>query len=836
MLTLPAVTLGPGLVWSAETGSGAEAEGFVLEEIMVTARKRAESLADAPLAVSVVTGADIASQGVTGLEQLSAKVPSLQVGRGAQASSIYIRGIGSGINKGFEQSVGMYVDGIYQSRSLQFTQSVFDLSRVEVLRGPQGVLFGKNAVAGAIKIETASPQHGDGFDATLSALYEPEFNTQRYTAALSGDLSDTFAVRLAYTDASSDGYVRNLERNTDERQDEDRAARLTMSWRPTDNLSITGKVSYSEMEAYGAEVVVADINYSVIPGYLALGKTTSVLGSLILANGLEPNFGLSHGWESYTGNLSWSPQDVETSESTSASLNVDWQLGSFTLTSLTGFMDFETDNDHDVDFTSVNTAHTIEGEKLEQFSQELRLASDWDGPVNMVVGAYYEKQRLKIQNENQLDGTMGGLISPLIGGAPTLFHASVLAASNPAVAALINAGLLTPTTQLNSADRRYSMRQTAETKAIFGEIEYEFADRWAVELGVRYSEDEKDVVKDNYIGTGQPGQFVALIAPEDTAGSANLNQLLARAYAAGGPEAVLAQVIWGGLATYPHLQDLNRSEEHLDGAVKLRYEYSDDGMAYLSFSQGYKSGGFNATPDSARPDGTPGTGTEFEDEAVDAWELGIKQTLLGGRARLSAAVYRSELENLQVTAFNGVNFVVGNAAELIVQGVEVDAQWRLTNELEIGTSVNYLDHEYASFPGAPCTIAEGSVVAVCTKDLTGKRGAYAPEWTGTFYIDFVKSIAANWDLFAHVDVNYKDDMYLGNDLDEALHQDAYTKIDSRIGVMSADGAWNFTVFGRNLTDKRTFTSGLDAPLTGGIKAAWVEEPRVIGVQGTYRVR
>ncbi|HEY6645407.1 TonB-dependent receptor [Povalibacter sp.] len=827
MLTLPAVSFTPGVAWSAD-------DGLILEEVMVTARKREESLVNAPLAVSVVSGSEMESQGVTGLEQLSAKVPSLQVGRGAQASSIYIRGIGSGINKGFEQSVGMYIDGIYQSRSLQFTQSIFDLARVEVLRGPQGVLFGKNAVAGAIKIETAGPQQGDGFRGTVSALWEPEYNTQRYSLALSGDLSETLAARFVYSDSSSDGYVRNKARNTDERQDEDRAARLTLAWAPTDTLSVTGKVSYSEMEAYGAEVVIADINYGVIPGYLALGKTTAVLGSLILSNGLEPNFGLSRGWESYTNNRFWRPQDVETSESTNVSLNVEWNVGDFVFTSLSGFTNFETDNDHDVDFTPVNLAHTIEGEKLEQFSQEFRLASDWDGPVNVVLGAYYEKQRLKIQNENQLDGTMGGLISPLIGGAPTLFHASVLAASNPAVTALINAGLLTPTTQLNSVDRRYTLKQTAETKAIFGEVEYEFTDRWALELGLRYSEDEKDVVKDNIIGTGQPGQFVPLLNPADTVGSASLNQLLARAYAAGGPQAVLAQVVWGGLVTYPHLQDLNSAEEHLDAAAKLRWEYSDTGMTYLSFSQGYKSGGFNATPDSARPDGTPSTGTEFKDESVDAWELGVKQSLFNGRARIGAAVYRSELENLQVTSFNGINFVVGNAAELVVQGVELESQWKATGELEFGLSLNYLDHKYASFPGAPCTIAEGALVAVCTKDLTGKRGAYAPEWTGAFYVDYVKSVGANWDLFAHVDVNYKADMYLGNDLDEALHQDAYVKVDSRIGVMSVDGTWSVSVFGRNLTDKRTFTTGLDAPLTGGIKAAWVEEPRVLGVQGTYR--
>lgn len=827
MLMLPAVSLSPQIAWSTD-------DGAILEQITVTARKRAESLQDAPLAVAVVSGSALESQGVTSFEQLSAGVPSLQVGRGAQASSVYIRGIGSGINKGFEQSVGMYIDGIYQSRSLQFTQSVFDLERVEILRGPQGVLFGKNAVAGAIKIETASPTPGDGFSGSVNALWEPEFDTQRYSLALAGDLTDTLSARLFYTDSSTDGYVRNLIRNRDERSKEERASRLTLAWQPADNLKVTGKVSYAEMEAIGAEVVIADIDYSVIPGYLALGKTTAVLGSLILSNHLVPNFGLSRGWESYVDNRSWSPEDVETSKSVNASLNAEWSVGDFSLTWLTGFTDFRTDNDHDVDFTPVNLAHTIEGEKLKQFSQEVRLASDWDGPLNFVIGAYYERQRLKIGNENQLDGTMGGLINPLIGGAPTLFHASVLAASNPAVASLINAGLLTPTTQLNSVDRRYSMRQAAETKAIFGEVRYDLTDQWAVELGLRYSKDDKDVVKDNIIGTGPPGQFVPLLNPADTAGSASLNQLMAAAYSAGGPQAVLAQVIWAGLATYPHLQRLNRDEEHLDASAKLRWEYSDTGMSYLSFSQGYKSGGFNFTPDSGRPDGTPASGTEFKDESVNAWELGVKQSLLGGQARFGVALYRSELKNLQVTSFNGINFVVGNAAALVVQGVEIDAQWRLTKALELGLSLNYLDHKYDSFPGAPCTIAEGSLVAVCSKDLSGKRGAYAPEWSGSAYVDYVEALNDGWDLFAHVNANFKDDMYLSTDLDEALHQSAYVKLDARIGLMSADGKWSFSVFGRNLTDKRTFTSGLDAPLTGGVKAAWVEEPRVIGVQGTYR--
>ena len=153
------------------------AQAQSLEEVVVTARKRTETLMDAPVAVTAVSGQAMESQGISNMEQLSGKVPGLQIGRGAQTTNIRIRGVGSGINKGFEQSAGMYIDGIYQSRSRQFTQSLVDLQQVEVLRGPQGVLFGKNTVAGAIKVETANPVVGDEFNGSIKAAFEPEQST-----------------------------------------------------------------------------------------------------------------------------------------------------------------------------------------------------------------------------------------------------------------------------------------------------------------------------------------------------------------------------------------------------------------------------------------------------------------------------------------------------------------------------------------------------------------------------------------------------------------------------------------------------------------------------------
>ena len=210
----------------------------MLEEIVVTARKREETLMDAPLSVTAVRGGDMDKQGITNMEQLSAKVPGLQIGRGAQTNSIFIRGIGSGVNKAFEQSAGMYVDGVYQSRGRQFTMSLVDVQQVEILRGPQGTLFGKNTIAGAIKVETATTLPGDELNGSVTVDHEWDYNTSRVTGVIGGSPTETLGARLAVRYQESDGYVENHTYNTDVAEREDTVARLSLAWDPTDTLRI----------------------------------------------------------------------------------------------------------------------------------------------------------------------------------------------------------------------------------------------------------------------------------------------------------------------------------------------------------------------------------------------------------------------------------------------------------------------------------------------------------------------------------------------------------------------------------------------------------------------
>lgn len=787
-------------------------QGQMLEEVVVTARKRAESLMDAPVAVSAMTGDTMESQGITNMEQLSAKVPGLQIGRAAQTSNVTIRGVGSGINKGFEQSVGMYVDGIYQPRSRQFTQSMVDIQQVEVLRGPQGILFGKNTVAGAIKLETRSAEVGEEFNGSLAVAYEPEFNTQRYTATLAGSLTDTLGARLVLRASSTDGYVENRTYNRDEQERDDILARLSLSWEASDTVLVTGKFSRIDMEADGVEQVVTTADFGLIPQYAGSGRTSAVLGSIALANGLVP-FQVSSGsneYNAWVGNPSWAPGgSTEDTESTNAVVKIEWDIGDYSLTSLTGYTNYQFTQFQDVDFNPVNLAHNLDDEELDFFSQEIRVASNWDGRINFIAGLYYEQQDFFSDTFTHLDGTLGGLAALLTG----------------------NNSLFGP---IDNVARYHSFDQETDTIALFGEVTFDISDALRLEVGVRYSEDDKNLVKRAEAGVGAPGAANILVQPEDTAGSADLAAYQAAAAAVGGVQgATSAVVLASSLGTFATNTVLDRSEDHFNGSVKLIWEYSDNGMAYLSWSDGFKSGGFNFSPTTAFPSGAPTPDAVFEDEEVASLEIGLKQTFWDGRARASAVIYRSELDDLQVTAWNGTNFVVGNAAELTVQGFEAEGLLALSDSLELGFNYSFLDHEFDSYPGAPCTVTQLAADATCLNDFSGQRGAFAPEHSAAANLNYTADFDG-WTLDARLDVNYKDEMFLDGDLDPNTLQDSYTKIDASVGFGLLDQRLHLKVYGRNLTDEATYTAALDAPLSGGVYAGWIEEPRIYGLEASYQ--
>lgn len=362
-----------------------------LDDVVVVAQKREERLQDVPVAVSVVQGKRLEELGLQTFEQLSRYVPNLTVADGASGNRITVRGISSGTNRGFEQSVGLFVDGVYAGRARQFSVPFFDVERVEVLKGPQGVLFGKNTVAGAISLLSAQPTAERHVE--LGGAYEARTGATEATAILSGPISDNLSARLAlrHSDAD-DGQVYNSLSKTKERGVEDNLGRLTLAWTPSDAFKLVGKYEYSKSETTGSIFqLVAAGNY----------------GALFAA--ADPTYETKLDRRSSIGS---GKPSTNVLRATNASVRADWSLGAATLVSQTGYSAFKASTrDEDSDFTPANVLTFNNDEDFWQFSQELRVESSFGKAVTYVAGVYYQRGDYRAQPENIFNGSVRSLPS-----------------------------------------------------------------------------------------------------------------------------------------------------------------------------------------------------------------------------------------------------------------------------------------------------------------------------------------------------------------------------------------------------------------------------------------
>jgi len=336
-----------------------QAEILALEEVVVTAQKRAESLQDVPISVSAMTGDKLSEAGISRIADLQAYVPNLSMTEAALGSNVYIRGMGSQVNQGFEQSVGTYVDGIYYGRARQLRAPFFDLERVEVLRGPQGILFGKNSIAGALNLTTAKPT--DEFEGEIAALYEPKHGEKEVSLVLSGPLSNNLKGRLALRQREMDGFVDNVARDEDQQQTDEQVIRGTLVWDVSNDLDITLKAESGTFDSDGRNLISLG---EALPGRI------SVVNEFQKREADDKEFS-DNDYENYT-------------------LTVNYSLGEHTLTAVSGYSTYEFEESVDTDFGRLSLVQTPSEEDFEQFSQELRLTSPVGETFEYIVGAFYQ--------------------------------------------------------------------------------------------------------------------------------------------------------------------------------------------------------------------------------------------------------------------------------------------------------------------------------------------------------------------------------------------------------------------------------------------------------------
>ena len=781
------------------------ADELIIEEIMVTATKQEASLQDVPVALSVMTGDKVNEQGAFSLEDIVQFIPNVDITETSGGEKMFIRGIGTFGNSGFEQSVGTFVDGVYRGRGQASRAALLDLERVEVLKGPQNTLFGKNTVSGALNITSASPT--DEFEASISGTFEPEFDGWGTTLVLSGPLSETFRARLALRVDETDGYMDNLTSGKEERQEKEFAGRLTLDWDASDYVNFLFKWETGDQDTTGRQNKVAIVTPTSDFIYRTFGN---------------PNFVASDNYDKYQdGSLPGRPPQYDDSRWDLFSLTATADIGEFTLKSITGYIDAEVENALDLDFAPIDLIGQQRRERHEQFTQELMLFSPKDRAVEFLVGVFYQDEKLR---------RAGDLEIYLTGIAP-------LFATNP-LFPFVQAGFGDIT-----LDRNYD--QDTESFSAFTQVTWHANDSLRLQLGLRYAEDEKTLDK-SAIGAAYDVSGYRAFAdlspslPHTAFYDQFLRFFKQHRFDGNGFETcstTLVPVASQTCAVAPGYDNV-RKEDHVTGDIIVQYDLTDSAMIYGKWGTGYKAGGF----DEANLVGNPAS-QEFEDEQVSGFEVGAKFDLWAGRARFNVAAFHNEFEDLQVSVFDGAaGFAVSNAGEATSKGLELDGQIQASEQLSIAFALSFLDSQYDAFPGAACHAGAAATwpgPGPCVADLSGEATQFAPDFSGNLAASYRVPVGGNLDLELGIDVMYKDSYLVNGDNDPVLEQDGFAKANARIALMGRDDRWSVAVLGKNLTDKTVVNAPDDIPL-GNVGFAgsyfyFMDPPRSYELRFFYRL-
>lgn len=771
----------PGIAIAAENAAVA-ADAVAAEpaaaaeqsDIVVTARGREQRLLDVPVAVSVVSGVELERADLRSLQDVTARLPNVRINSGTNTDVLVVRGVGSGANVGFEQAVGTFVDGVYRGRSRATRAALFDLERVEVLRGPQTTFFGHNAVAGALNIVTRKP--GTELAVNASALYEVEHGEYALEAGLTLPVTDSLSVRVAGRLSGMDGYVHNDTLNTDGPRMRDRIGRISVRFEPSDTFRSDLRVDMARLrsqDAFTGEIVGCPPAAAYGPAGMAC---TRHLGGAVTesrfdyhSQGRDTFFNYDYTEIAWTNHLSF---------------------GGTSLTSITSYSDHANDAKiqliptANIGFGGSGLLPTRNLEDYKQYSQELRLQSEAGNTIDWMAGGYYAHGELEARNR-------------------TGFHFVPFA--------LITPGLITQLRPDTPIGGRPTLSQRDNVYSVFGSLTWRATEAFRVNAAARYSKVDKKGSRTMSWGIldGKLGEdFVALPLAD---------QILINA----GRGSSMAQ--------YPIT---SRSDDRFMPSVGVEYDLSPDVMAYATYSYGFKAGGFDASAQ----------GGIYGPETVNAYEAGIKGSLGGGLGNFSLALFRSDYTDLQETTivFTGtgqnqsITAVVANAAGARVQGIELGGSLRLAEWLRFNADVGYLDAVYTNFPNASCTVLATAGNAKCVQDMSGKRRAYAPEWTGTIGANVKFMLDGDIALRIDPSLFFSSNYFMSATADPLLRQGSFAKVDLRVGLGPEDRSWEVALITRNLNNKVTSSFIAPLPTANGSTIVYGDRPRSIAMSASVR--
>ncbi|WP_436356070.1 TonB-dependent receptor [Brevundimonas sp. CEF1] len=832
-----------GAVAFGFAGAAAAQDGpTTVDDIIVTAQKREQNLQDVPIVVTTLSQEALDGAGVRDIKDLQILTPGMTVTstQSEASTTARIRGVGTvGDNPGLESSVGVVIDGVYRSRNGVGFGDLGELSRIEVLKGPQGTLFGKNTSAGVINIITEAPSFTPGFNA--EATYG-NYNAWGVAGSVTGPITDQIAGRLYVAKRERDGFYDVItgagpRQETDDQNQNFWTARGQLLILPSDEVSIRLIADYSKRDEY----CCVSTQIRTGPTY---GAVTAVGGQQTPpATGFGP---LPFSRTAYANR--GTGQTME-DMGFSAEANIDIPSWNATLTSVSSWRNWEGINAMDLDYTTADLLYRVDdggyGFELDNLTQEFRLAGSTD-KLDWLVGVFATRENisrddsywygagytpfLSLLISSQLNAGTGGVIPQsgnIIGcltrpgTTPTFLAGCLLNGGTSASGPLAPSG---PGFGVgHGVQDHYSQR--SDSLALFTNNTWHVTDQFDITLGLRYTQDKKRLigVQDN-LGTNGAACGGAL------GNVTNLTNAFIGAGLTPAAAAASAQRVAGNIClpwANPFFDNRRISEEtddgELSGTIKAAYRFNDSVMAYGSYARGYKSFGYNL--DRVQTGVTPTASLLFPSETVDSFELGLKNTLFNRTVLLNLTYFNQKFEDFQLNTFLGTAFVVESIPELKSQGVDADFVWFTPIEgLSFNGGVTYTDTKYGDFTAGDLT-NPGNFPQLSL--LPGARASFAPEWSATGSVSFDRSIGGGLKAGFNLSAKYSTEYNTGSDLLPYKMQDAFTLLNGRITLGSEDERWALDIWAQNLTDEEYKQVAINAPLQGSAFQSTVQP------NGTY---
>jgi len=755
--------------------------------IIVTATKREQTLQDVPVAVSVVPEEEISKAEIQDLIDLQSVVPSLRVTQiqVSNATNFIIRGFGNGANNpGIEPSVGVFIDGVYRSRSGASISDLPNLKRVEVLRGPQSTLFGKNASAGVVSLVTESPQFELGGSAEVTY---GNYDTVRLTGDITGPLSETLAASLYGSYNRRNGFARDLFTGADVNDRDRFAFRGQLLFEPNADLTARLIADYDQFN----ELCCAAAN-------LVNGPTGAAI--FALGGAINPE-------DPYSRRVFNNTNSRNKNRNYGVSLQLDYDFGAFTATSITAYRRTENDNVQDVDFTSLDILFpNANSTRIGTFTQELRLSSTGDGPLSWTVGGFFFDESIDIDDEvgwatqtrAYVDALLGGtglslgLLETVLGATPGSYFGN-------GQGAFVDAG------------------QDNISYSFFANVDYELFDGLTLTLGGNYTNDRKDaferVLSTDVFAQTDLSVLTPVIGP---AGVGALQQIQ----------------IFPEFLNFPNAVESGRSNDNdFSYTIRLAYDVNPELNAYVSYATGFKATSWNLSRDN-RPFAADlpainaaglgltnlASGTRFAGpEQAKVWELGLK----GAFKNLSfnLALFDQTIDDFQTFVFLGTGFGLANAGRESTRGFELEGQLRPLDGLSLNAAVTYLDPQYDSFPSSQFG------------DLSGETPAQIPDWAFSlgFNYDFA---VGNAKAFVRADYQFESASAFEDDpaLDaavSALFSNEVHLVNASAGVRFETGT-SVQIFARNLFDYNYIVFAFPSVFQGGSYSGFANDPMTWG--------